>query len=67
MPKTVQERMTESLDSALAMFDAEVMESIEDGKPTSEIARELGVPVTMVVESLARLYDERLIEIICLV
>ena len=67
MPKTVQERMTESLDSALAMFDAGVMASIEDGKPTSEIARELGVPVTMVVESLARLYDERLIEIICLV
>ena len=67
MPKTMQERMTESLDAAVAMFDAEVMASIEDGKPTSEISREIGVPVTMVVESLARLYDEGLIEIICLV
>lgn len=67
MPKTMQERMTESLDAAVAMFDAEVMASIEDGKPTTEIARDLGVPTTMVAESLARLYDEGLIEIICLV
>ena len=50
----------------LSLFDAEVMASIEDGKPTSEIARELGVPATMVAESLARLYDERLIEVTCL-
>lgn len=67
MPKTIGECMTESLDIAVAMFDAEVMASIEDGKPTSEISRELGVPATMVFESLARLYDEGLIEIICLV
>lgn len=67
MPNTMQDRMTESLDSALAMFDAEVMASIEESKPTSQIASELNVPVSMVVESLARLYDERLIEITCLV
>ena len=54
MPKTIGECMTESLDTAVAMFDAEVMASIEDGKPTSQISSELGVPATMVVESLAR-------------
>ena len=37
MPKTMQERMTESLDAAVAMFDAEVMASIEDGKPTRRL------------------------------